>query len=354
MTFLWSQMLWLLLILPALLILYIIAQARQHKYALRFASLSLVREATGRGPGIRRHIPPLIFLLALGVILFSLSRPIAVVTTPSNQGIIILAIDVSGSMIADDMKPSRMDALKNAARDFINSQPPGVQIGIVSFSDSAAIVQPPTDDFNVLTAALNRLAPQRGTAIGRGLLTAIDAINEANSGDEEALIMGGPGQYPGQGRFGPTPFPSPTPTPTPTPTPVPKGYFQPAIVVLMSDGENNANPPPLEAAQQLANRGIRVFTVGLGSPQGAIIKVDGQSIRTKMDEATLKQIAAITDGQYYNATTEKDLRAIYQNLATHLVFRQEKTEITAGLTGIGILLSLIAAILSLAWMNRLP
>jgi Ca-activated chloride channel family protein len=349
-------MLWLLLLVPALLILYIIAQVRRQKYALRFASLSLMRDAIGRGPGIRHHIPPMIFLLALGVIIFSLSRPTAVVTTPSNQGIIILAIDISGSMSADDMKPTRMEALKNAARDFIKTQPPGIQIGIVSFSDSAAIVQSPTDDVNVLNQALDRLAPQRGTSIGRGLLTSIDAINDANNGDEEALIMGGgPGFDPrGQGRFGPTPLPSPTPSPTPTPTPVPKGYHQPAVVVLMSDGENNANPSPIDAAQQMANRGIRVFTVGIGSPQGAVIKIDGQSIRTKLDEATLKQIAQMTDGQYYNATTEKDLRAIYQNIATRLVFRQEKTEITAGLTGIGVLLSLIAGILSLAWLNRLP
>ena len=354
MTFSWPYMLWLLLVIPAMLILYIIAQVRRQKYALRFASLSLVREAAGRGPGIRQHIPPLIFLLALAVILFSLSRPTAVITTPSNQGIIVLAIDISGSMSADDMKPTRMEALKNAARDFIKTQPQGIQIGIVSFSDSAAIVQSPTDDANVLNQAIDRLAPQRGTSIGRGLLSTLDAINEANSGDQEDLIMGGgfgPGYDPRQSRFG---TPTPSPTPTPTPTPVPKGYYQPAVVVLMSDGENTANPAPLDVAKQLADRGIRVFTVGLGSPQGAVIKVDGQSIRTKMDEPTLKQIAKIADGEYYNATTEKDLRTIYQNIATRLVFRQEKTEITAALTGIGILLALIAGILSTMWLNRLP
>ncbi|MDE3089291.1 MAG: VWA domain-containing protein, partial [Chloroflexota bacterium] len=186
MVFQWPFMLWLLLLIPLLIVAYLIAQRRRQKYALRFASLSLVKDALGRGPGIRRHIPPALFLLALTVMVVALARPIAIVTLPSQEGTVILTIDVSGSMQADDLKPSRMEAAKAAARAFVDKQPTGVRIGVVSFSDNASIVQAPTDDKTAVLAAINRLQPQRATAIGRGLLTSVDAIFAA--GDEEAAL----------------------------------------------------------------------------------------------------------------------------------------------------------------------
>jgi Ca-activated chloride channel family protein len=342
MYFQWPFMLWLLLLIPGLIVAYIIAQRRRQKYALRFASLSLVKEALGRGPGWRRHIPPLIFLLALAVMILAMARPIAVVALPTQEGTVILTFDVSGSMMADDMKPTRMEAAKAAARAFVDKQPPGVLIGVVSFSDNASIIQTPTDDKTAVLAAINRLQPQRATAIGRGLLASIDAIYAP--GNEEATF----GQRFQRG------FPQITPTPTPTPTPVPKGQFEPAIIVLLSDGENNVFPPPLQVVDQLVNRGIRVYTVGVGTPAGTILHVEGRSVRVRLDETTLKEIAQQTDGQYYNAANESDLRTIYENLATRLVVRSEKQEITFALTAVAGLLSLIAGFLSLLWFNRLP
>jgi len=334
MYFLWPLMLWLLLLIPALVALYILAQRRRQRYALRYASLSLVREALGRGPGFRRHIPPALFLSGLTVMIVALARPYTLVTLPSQEGTVILTMDVSGSMRADDLKPSRIEAAKSAARSFVEKQPSGVRIGIVSFSDNAFLVQAPTDDKAAIIAAINRLSPLRGTAIGRALLTSVDAIFE------EANAEGGQSTA--------------TNDPTPTPTPVPQGVYEPAIIVLLSDGESNQGPRPLDVIDQVAARGVRVYTVGVGTAEGTVLHIQGRSIRTRLDEETLKRVASATDGTYYSATNEKDLVAIYDSLSTHLVFKKEQTEITAIFTGVAVVLSLMGGFLSLFWFNRLP
>ncbi len=341
MTFLWLPLLWTIAIVPVLALLYILAQRRRKKYALRYASLTLVKEALGRGPGWKRHIPPALFIASIAFMLFALARPVAVVTLPSAEGTIILTMDVSGSMMADDLKPNRMEAAKAAARTFVEKQPQGVKIGIVSFSDNAFIVQAPTSDRDAVIAAINRLSPQRGTAIGRGILTSLDAIFESPNSD---FILP-------DTRF--SQF-APTPTPTPTPPPLPKGKYAPALIVLLSDGENNREPEPLQIIETAANRGVRVYTVGVGSPEGTILRIQGRAIRTRLDEYTLKRIADETDGLYYSASNEKDLQAIYEKLGTQLVMVTQKTEITAGFTGLGVALSLLGGILSLLWFNRLP
>ncbi len=346
MEFLWAPMLLLLLLVPVLIAAYIFAQRRRQKYAMRYASLSLVKEALGRGPGIRRHIPPIIFLIGLTVMLVALARPAATVRLPSQEGTIILTIDVSGSMQADDMKPNRIEAAKNAARTFVDHQPPNVRIGVVSFSDNAFIVQAPTTDREQVKAAINRLTPQRGTAIGRGILTSLDAIFEPppQAGLQDNFRQ----------RFNSTSDPLTQPTPTPEITPVPPGSYTAAIVVLLSDGESNVGPRPLDVVQQAADRGVRVYTVGVGSPAGTILRIQGRSIRVRLDEETLKSIADKTNAKYFRADTETDLQNIYNNLSTQLVFKMERTEITALFTGVAAILFLAAGALSLFWFNRLP
>lgn len=334
MQFLWPFMLWSLIAIPILVVMYILAQRRRQRYALRYASLSLVREAVGRGPGIRRHIPPALFLTGLTVMLVALARPATVVTLPAYEGTVILTMDVSGSMRAEDLKPNRIEAAKSAARAFVEKQPAGVRTGVVSFSDNAFLVQAPTDDKDAVIAAINRLTPQRGTAIGHALLTSLDAIFE------EANIESG--------------LPISSTAPTPTPTPVPPGVYEPGVIVLLSDGESNQGPRPVDIVEQVAARGVRVYTVGIGSLEGTVLRVQGRSIRTRLDELTLKRVAEATDGAYYNASTEQDLRAIYENLSAHLVFRKQETEVTAGFTGLAVILSLAAGVLSLLWFNRLP
>ena len=334
MQFLWPFMLWLLSLVPVLVVLYILAQRRRQKYALRYASLSLVKEALGRGPGRRRHIPPALFITALAVMLLGLARPASVVTLPAQEGTVILTMDVSGSMRAEDLKPNRLEAAKTAARAFVDKQPQGVKIGVVSFSDNAFVVQAPTDDKGAVLRAINRLTPQRGTAIGSALLTSMDAIFEEANGEGGAY--------------------SSSTDPTPTPTPLPKGQYEPAIVVLLTDGESNRGPRPLDVVDRLIARGIRVYTVGVGSVEGTVLNTGGRSMRVRLDENVLKSVAEATDGSYYNASTEKDLQSIYENLSTHLVFRKQETEVTALFTGAAMALSLIAGILSLLWFNRLP
>ncbi len=357
------SMLWLLLALPVLVLAYILAQRRRKKYAVRFSSLLLMKQAVVRGPGWRRHIPPLLFLLALAVLMLALARPEAIVTLPAREGTVILTMDVSGSMNANDMQPSRLEASKAAARAFVGKQPEGVRIGVVSFSDNASIVQAPTDNKDDVIAAINRLRSQRSTAIGRGLLTSLDAIfagdnTEAAFGSPYQGLPGGRGGNPyqqggpfqqggqSQGRG------TPAATPTPNWTPVPKGTYSPAVIVLLSDGENNQFPPPLDIIDQVVNRGVRVFTVGLGSPEGIVLSNQGRSMRTRLDETTLKKIASETDGQYYSASSEQDLRAIYEKLSLELVMRSEKQEITWGLAAVAIVVLLLAATLSLLWFNR--
>jgi Ca-activated chloride channel homolog len=344
MTFIWPTALLLLVVVVGLAVLYVLAQRRRNRYALRYANLSLVREAIGKGPGWRRHVPPVLFILALAFMAIAVARPQAVVAVPSQEGTVILAIDVSGSMLAEDMKPNRMEAAKSAARAFVEKQSESVKIGVVSFSGDASIVQSPTTDKTLVIAAINRLRPQRATAIGRAILVSLDAIAE-NQGSEEDL----PSSILQQGQPGATPRPSATPLPAYL-----VGQHSSASIVLMSDGQNNQFPPPLDVVDQAVSRGVRVYTIGLGSAAGAIVRLQGRAVRTALDETTLRKIAEVTDAQYFNANTEADLRTVYENLTTQLVVRNEKTELTAYATLAAAILAVFAGAFSLLWFNRLP
>lgn len=342
MSFIWPFMLALLVLIPVIILVYILLQRRRQKYALRYASLSLVKEALGRGPGWRRHIPAALFLIALTAMIVALARPEATTLVPSAEGTIILAIDVSGSMTATDLQPNRLEAAKAAARAFIDKQPETVQVAIVSFSDNAFVVQPPTDDKEALVSAINRLNYQRGTAVGRGLVASLEAIAEKTGQGGEINLNQNPQEQQDPNNA------------TPQPTPMPKGQYQNAIIVLLTDGENNQWPEPVEIAQIAADRGIRVYTVGIGSEEGAIVRIQGRAIRTRLDEQTLRTIAEMTDGIYYNAQTETDLVKVYENLSTNLVLKTDKTEVTAYVTAIAVFFSLLAGFFSLLWFNRLP
>ncbi len=338
MSFLWINMLWLLLLVPLLAIIYILVQRRRLKYALRYASLSLFKEAIGHGPRIRRHIPPVLFLIALAAMVLGLARPTAVVTLPSQQATVILTLDVSGSMRAEDLEPNRIGAAKSAARLFVEKQPRHVRIGVVSFSGGASVVQAPTTDREEVLASIDRLTPQRRTAVGSGIITSLEAIFEEQGLESEPLS---------RGPFSPYEL-------APVPKPLPPGTYSHAVIILLSDGESNTGPPPLEVAELAADHGVRVYTVGLGSPEGTILGIEGWSRRVRLDEVTLKSIAEKTDARYFKADSETDLHDIYENLSTQLVMETEETELTAGFTALAAVLLLIAGFLSLLWFNRLP
>ena len=333
MSFIWPVMFLLLLLIPLFGGLYLTMQGRRRRLAARYGGFGLAQAGAGRGPGLRRHLPPALFLLSLTILIVALARPQAVVSLPRVEGTLLLAFDVSGSMAADDLKPTRMEAAKAAARGFVEAQPDSIQIGIVAFSDSGFAVQAPTNDRESILASINRLTPQRGTSLANGILASLAVI----AGETEPA---------------PRLLSNLTPAPTPSPTPVPQGTYSPAVIVLLTDGENNVPPNPFVAAQLAAERGVRIYTVGIGSAAGTTLAVEGFSVHTQLDEATLEQISQLTGGAYYNAETEKDLRAIYENLDPQLVIKAEKIEVTSIFAGVSLLVLLFGGLLSLVWFGR--
>ena len=336
MTFIWPVMLLLLVFIPAAAALYVLLQWLRRRRMARYGSTLLGAATGGRRPGLRRHIPPAFFLLGLTILTVSLARPQAAVSVPHIEGTVILAFDVSGSMAATDLAPTRMDAAKAAALAFVAKQPETVKVGIVAFSDSGFAIQPPTNDQNALAQAISRLSPQRGTSLGQGIVAALEAIDQAAN--------------PPQTNF----YTNATPVPTATPQPVAPGSKGSTVVVLLTDGENNERPDPLAAAQLAADRGVRIYAVGLGSPAGTTLKVNGFTVHTQLDEQLLQQIAQLTAGTYFNAQSSTDLQAVYDHLDQQLIVRPEKMEITALFAGASIGVMLLGAVLSLWWFSRLP
>jgi Ca-activated chloride channel family protein len=273
--------------------------------------------------------------VGLTILVVALARPQTVVSLPRIEGTVILAFDVSGSMAAADLQPTRMEAAKNAARAFVERQPPTVQIGVVAFSDSGFATRAPTSDRDVILDAINRLAPQRGTSLGQGIQTALNTIASDR----------------GQG---PLLYSNRAPGAAPTPTPVPRGTHSSAVIVMLTDGENNARPDPLAVAQSAADRGVRIYTVGIGSAAGSTLKINGFTVHTRLDEELLRNIARVTDGSYFNATSAQDLRSIYDNLNPELVVKPVKTEITSVLAGASMLILLIGAAWSFVLFGRFP
>jgi len=328
MTFIWPTMLVSLLCLPLFIGAYLYIQRRRQRVAASYGSFAGGQIQT-RKPGILRHIPPLLFLASLALLLIALARPQMTVNLPRIEGTVILVFDVSGSMAAEDLQPDRMTAAKVSASEFIQRQPPSVQIGVVAFSESGLSVQTPTNDKDAILASINRLEPQRGTSLGYGILTALNTI----AADSEAILSG---------------------ENTPTPTPVPQGSTGSAIIVMLTDGENTAPPDPFDAAYAAAERGVRIYTIGIGSPAGTTLHINGFTVHTQLDETALEQIAGLTGGEYYNAGSEEDFKDIYDNISPELVIKPEETEVTSIFTGASILILLIGGVLMLLWFGRLP
>ena len=345
MTFLWLPMLVWLSLIPLCVVVYIRMQQRRRRLAARYGNPGLVHEAAGRRLGVRRHIPSALFLVALTILIVALARPQTVVSLPRLEGTVILAFDVSRSMAADDLKPTRLAAAKGAARAFVQRQPSTAQIGVVSFSDGGFALQAPTTDQDAVASAINRLTLQSGTSLARGIEASLKVI-AAGTGHALTPAEGGSNSLRLSSNR--------TPTPAPTPTPVPKGTYTSAVIVLLTDGENTQSPDPLAAAHMAADRGVRIYTVGIGSTAGATLHIDGFTVRSRLDEQTLRQIAQLTGGAYYNAANAGDLRTIYANLDPQLVIKPQKTEVTSLFAGAGILVMMIGGTLSLLWLGRLP
>jgi Ca-activated chloride channel homolog len=341
MTLLWPDWLWTLLLLPALVLLYWRLLARRKKNNVRLASVAIVRQALGSGPGWRRHVPPLLLLFALALLLFATARPVVKLKLPARDQTIILAMDVSGSMRATDVKPNRMVAAQEAAKAFIAGLPRSVRVGVVSFAGTAAVVQAPTVSREDVVAAIDRFQLQRATAIGSGLILSLATLFP-DEGIDLSKITGArampasPDEKKEKKTF----------------EPVEPGSYGSAAVILLTDGQRTTGPDPMEAAKMAAERGVKVFTVGIGTKAGETIGFEGWSMRVKLDEDTLKSIATATRANYFYAGTAEDLKEVYEGLSSRLVVETKETEISALFAAAGALLVVLAAGLSVWWFGR--
>jgi Ca-activated chloride channel family protein len=343
-------MLWLLAALPALVAAYLFLLRRKKKTTLRYSNLSLVKEAMGASQRLRRHIPPLLFLLALTLLILAVARPSAVVTLPTHQRTIILAMDISGSMRATDVEPSRIAAAQAAAKSFVSDQPRGTRIGVVTFAGTAAVAQAPTNKSDEIVAAFDRFQLQRATAIGSGILVSLKAIFPDAEFD---LRSSNPRRDPARDSLRSAPLDQAREPEKPGFKPVTPGSYASAVIILLTDGQSNVGPDPIEAARMAAERGVRVYTVGFGTTEGEILRFEGWSMRVRLDEQTLKKIAELTQGEYFYAGTASDLKKVYETLSSRLVFETGETEITALFSAAAALMALIAALLSVWWFHRI-
>jgi Ca-activated chloride channel homolog len=337
MSFLWPEMLWAMLAVPLLVAGYFWLLSRRKKTVLRYASLGLVREAMAKTTAWRRHVPPALMLLAITALLFAASRPAALITLPTAQKTIVLAIDVSGSMRATDVKPNRITAAQDAAKTFVAELPRSVRVAVVSFAGTAAVVQAPTLSRDDVYASIDRFQLQRGTATGSGIVLSLATIFP-DAGIDLSQITGArnmPGDKPKQ-EF----------------TPVEPGSYSSAAIIMLTDGQRTTGPDPLDAAKMASERGVRVYTVGIGTKEGETIGFEGWSMRVRLDEDTLKNIADRTRADYFYAGTAEDLKKVYQSLSTRLVVERKETEISALFALLGALLLATAVGLSVWWFGR--
>jgi Ca-activated chloride channel homolog len=341
MTFQWPTLLWLLLLLPLLVLTYVWLLKRRRRTTVRLASVSVAKLALGKGPGWRRHVPPLLMLLAIGVLLLATARPMATITLPLAQRTIILAMDVSGSMRAEDVKPNRLVASQEAAKAFVNNLPREVKVGVVSFAGTAAVVQAPTTSRDDVIAAIDRFQLQRGTATGSGIVLSLATLFP----DDGIEIQHITGQRNMPAEIGKKKDEKPF-------TPVPPGSYNSAAVIMLTDGQRTTGPDPLDAAKMAADRGIRVYTVGIGTTSGEVIGFEGWSMRVRLDEETLKNISVLTHGEYFYAGTAEDLKKVYESLSAKMVVERKETELSAFFAGFGALLAVLAAGLSVWWFGR--
>lgn len=356
---LWPWVLLLLLLIPIVIAAYIWMLRRRRRFTVRYSSLSLVRAAVPRTSRWRRHLPFALFVLALVSLFFAMSRPVAIASVPAGTTTIILALDVSRSMCSTDVPPNRMIAAQEAALSFIRRQPGSTQIGIVAFAGFAAMLQAPTTDQEVLEDIVQSLTTERRTAVGSGILKAIDAIAEVDPSVAPSTAVG---------------------SNDPAITPVPTGAYAPAIIVVLTDGASNRGPVPTDAALQAVDRGIRVYTIGYGTAQGGPMNCSGQagqsdpfgggggmylepqwggggggggSFRRGIDEDVLMEVADMTGGVYYSAESAEELHQVFAELPLSLIMRHEVTEVSAYFAAIGALFATIAIALSMLW-NPLP
>jgi len=322
-TLLWPALLWGLLLVPLLLLGYLQLQRRPAPRPVAFPNVPLLAEAMSRGRGIRRHLPAALYLGAVTFLLVALARPVAPLPVPSTKNTVVLSIDVSRSMLAEDIAPNRMEAAKAAAKDFVRALPAGLKVGLVTFSSYATLIVPPTADRTRVLDAIDILSTEFATAIGDGLLEAVWAL-------------------PGRRRPA-APYTSAAPPSEPLP---------PGTVVLLSDGQSNRGALPHDAARIAREQQVKVYTIGVGTPEGTFLNLGGRSIWVRLDEETLKEMAEITGGSYFRTTSAAALRRAYRHLSRVIGWERQPTEVTGLAAGGAGVLLLSAVLLSFLAVRR--
>lgn len=342
MSFLWPHSLWLLLALPLLPALYLWLLRRPGKPVVRVSSLGVVRQALQRQ--WRRHIPPALFGLALALLIVALARPTAQVTLPGARSTIMLAIDVSLSMRVQDVKPTRMVAAQEAARSFLGELPRHVEVGIVTFAGSAQVAQQATVDRPSLVGAIDAIQMQMGTAVGSAIVLCLAELFPDHGIDLGEMTFGARRKARSLDERG-----KPPPKDI---VPVAPGSYDSAAIILLSDGRRTTGVDTLQAAKMAADRGVRIFVIGLGTIDGHASMGEGMAIYLQLDEPTLREVARMTGGEYHHAGTAEDLRSVYQTLGSRLQVRKRETELTALLALAAAALLVAGAALSMLWYGR--
>lgn len=364
MIFLWPSLLPILSIVPLLVGIYIWILRRKRKYAVRYSSISLIREALPKRSRWRQHLPFALFMLSATSLILAAARPHAEIKVPLSRTTIMLAIDVSRSMCATDVNPNRLSVAQEAALTFIENQAEDTRIGIVAFAGFAEIIVPPTNDKQVLIDAVENFTTSIGTAIGSATLKSIDAISEINT----AVA------------------PSGVDLSSPNRSSAEEGLFQPDIIVVLTDGANSRGPLPLDAAQQAADRQVRIYTIGFGSTNPERMVCSPQQIGSDafsngfggggfgggrdfsgggfgggfgggggfrrfliLDEDTLQGMADLTGGEYYRAEDAEQLYDVFLGLPNDIISQNKRLEISVIFTILAAILAGGAALLSLRW-----
>ncbi len=350
MAFTWPVMLWALPALPLLVWAYLAVLRRQRRMQERLADSHLLVHLVTPVSAWRRHLPVAVYLGAVLLLVLAMARPIAAIPLPVNRAAVVIAIDTSKSMIAEDVKPNRLEAAKNAARDFIKAMPNSARIGLIAFSDYGTVLAPPSTDRQALGEALDRLQPQQATSVGSAILEALRVLplRKEFLGDRLERLRGPVPQGPQ------VPAPAPTPAPGPPAPPPSVNELPPAAILIFSDGVSNLGADPRAAAALAAEAKVKIYAVGLGQQGGTVMTYQNQLVLVPFDPTMLQEVARQTGGEYFGAANLDDLRRIYKQLGRSIGWERRRTEMTSLVAGAAAVLMLAGGLLSMIWFRRLP
>jgi Ca-activated chloride channel family protein len=338
-----------LLLVPLAIAGHVLVQRRRSRYAVRFTNIDLLSNLVPKTPGWRRHVPPALYIGAIATLAFALARPSMIMAVPREEATIILTMDVSRSMRATDVEPTRLAAAQKAASDFVDQLPATFRVGIVAFSTAPRVVIAPTTDRTQIHDAIDSLVADGGTALGDAIAMSVDLAGQATAT---------------------TTSPSPSPdasaaTPSPSASPAPSasgsGSGEPPLVatVLLSDGANSTGAlEPLDAAGRASAAGMPIYTISLGTADGTVEVPNQQGILQTLpvppDTETLAAIAETTGGRSFTAPTAQDLAQIYESLGSKVGYKQEEQEVTQLFAAAALAFVLVGAGLAAHWFNRFP